>query len=565
MALQAVLAGPVSRARSARRQRWGAALAVTALAGPVALAGLTGLAGPARADTAPLPPTPPTVSSDALPTVQIGQGVVWDQAVVGNTVYAVGEFTTARPAGVAVGGAGQVPRSNILAYNLTTGVLSTTWVPSLNGPGRTVKASADGKRIFVGGSFTAVNGVTRRRVAALDAVTGALVTSWNPNPDSRVSVLDVAGDTVFLGGIFTVVGGQPRSRLAAVSATTGALLPWAPSANAEVMAIAAVPTAGRVVVSGRFTTMNGARWYGMASLDGLTGATQPWAAVSTIRNAGANAAIYSLKTDGVRVYGNGYWFGGAPDGNFEGSFAANPADGTLVAVNGCRGDQYDNVPIGPTLYVVGHTHDRSMINGMPQTTPTSYQQAVALTVGQAVSGLRNRGGTFNGWPAPELLTWRPTWTPGTYTGLGQSAWTVEGDSRYLVLGGEFLKVNGTPQQGLARFAVPALAPNKDGPRGAATDLAPSLSARLLGTVRVSWTASWDRDNRTLGYQVLRGDQAATATVVASGNVDSEWWRRPALSIDDTTAPRGTVQTYRVRVKDPWGNTLTSTPVSVRVL
>ena len=51
----------------------------------------------ARADTAPpVPTTPATVSADSLPTVQI-DGIVWSQAVVGNTVYAGGSFANARP------------------------------------------------------------------------------------------------------------------------------------------------------------------------------------------------------------------------------------------------------------------------------------------------------------------------------------------------------------------------------------------------------------------------------------------------------------------------------------
>jgi hypothetical protein len=544
------------------RRRWGAGVtSVALLTAGVVPALLAGTATPAAADTAPQPPvTVPTVSSDALPTVQIGQGVVWDQTVVGNTVFAVGEFTTARPAGVAVGGAGEVPRSNILAYNLTTGVLSTTWVPSLNGPGRTVKASTDGRTIFVGGSFTAVNGVTRNRVAALDAATGALLTGWNPNPDARVSVLDVAGGTVYLGGIFTVVSGQPRSRLAAVSATTGALLPWAPSADAEVMAIAAVPDGSRVVVGGRFANINGTGWYGMASLDPATGATLPWAAVNTIRNAGTASAIYSLKSDGTKVYGTGYTFGAG--GNFEGSFAANPADGSIVFVTGCRGDEYDSAPIGPVLYYVGHMHDCGTINGHPQTNPWTFQHAIAETTTPASSGLLNEGGNFNGWPAPEVLTWRPTWTTGTYTGQTQAPWTIEGNSQYVVVGGEFPTVNGIAQQGLVRFAVRSIAPNKDGIRGAAADLTPTLLPVAPGRVRVAWTSSWDRDNRTLTYQVLRGDPVASATVVATVTADSEWWRRPQLAIEDATAPPGTVQTYRIRAKDPLGNQLTGAAATV---
>src|SRR4051812_7414353 len=57
----------------------------------------------ASADTAPVDPAlPTTVSSAVLPTVQIN-GVVWAQVIVGNTVYATGEFTSARPAGSALG------------------------------------------------------------------------------------------------------------------------------------------------------------------------------------------------------------------------------------------------------------------------------------------------------------------------------------------------------------------------------------------------------------------------------------------------------------------------------
>ncbi|RIJ59658.1 PKD domain-containing protein, partial [Clavibacter lycopersici] len=77
---------------------------------------------PAVADTVPVEPTTPTtVSADALPTVQIN-GVVWTQKVVGNVVYVGGNFSTAQPAGSAPG-ANTVPRSNILAYDIRTGVL----------------------------------------------------------------------------------------------------------------------------------------------------------------------------------------------------------------------------------------------------------------------------------------------------------------------------------------------------------------------------------------------------------------------------------------------------------
>ena len=79
---------------------------------------------------------PAHVTADALPTVQI-DGVVWDQEIVGNTVYVVGDFDKARPAG-APPGSNQTPRSNVLAYNLTTGALIPGFVANPNSQVKTV-------------------------------------------------------------------------------------------------------------------------------------------------------------------------------------------------------------------------------------------------------------------------------------------------------------------------------------------------------------------------------------------------------------------------------------------
>src|SRR5690349_9824134 len=69
-------------------RRSGRRMLVSVAAAALLVPLLAAVSGPASADTAPLPPvTTPTVSADSLPTAQIGQGVVWDQEIVGNTVY----------------------------------------------------------------------------------------------------------------------------------------------------------------------------------------------------------------------------------------------------------------------------------------------------------------------------------------------------------------------------------------------------------------------------------------------------------------------------------------------
>ena len=359
----------------ARRGARALAAATSAVLGAALLTLLPTAA--ARADTAPVAPvTTPTVSADVLPTVQVN-GVVWSQVTVGNTVYATGSFTSARPAGAAAG-TNETPRSNILAFDIRTGALISSWAPSLNAQGLGIAAASDGKSVFVVGDFTTVNGTTRRRAAQIDATTGALVTTFNPNPDSQARAVAVGsdpvnGDTVYIGGSFSTAGGQPRSHLAAVSASTGALTPWAPVADQNVYAIVAPAGSSRVVVGGRFTTLNGTAARGSGAVDATSGATLLFPANQIAYDFGPDAAIYSLSTDGTNVYATGYNYlvkgNPASGGNFESVFAASVATGDLVWISGCRGDTYSSAVVAGVVYSVSHAHDCSSIGGHPQTTP----------------------------------------------------------------------------------------------------------------------------------------------------------------------------------------------------
>jgi hypothetical protein len=178
---------------------------------------------------------PATVSADPLPTVQI-DGVAWAQVVVGTTVYVAGSFTTARPAG-ALAGVNTTPRSNLLAYDITTGNLITTWAPTVNAQALTIAASPDGSTIYVGGSFTQANGAVRSRLAAFSATTGALVANLKPGVQTTVRAIKVTASTIYYGGDFTTVDGVARGYVAANSVATGALLPFNPNADAAVQAL----------------------------------------------------------------------------------------------------------------------------------------------------------------------------------------------------------------------------------------------------------------------------------------------------------------------------------------
>lgn len=309
-------------------------MAVTRLKRIVAALGLMALAWPAAsapAQAAAPDPAPPTVTADALPTWQIN-GVVWSQAIVGDTVYVAGSFTRARPPGVAAGGAGEVVANNAFAYRLSTGNRVTSFAPSFNAQALVVRAAPDGSRVYFGGDFTTVNGVARGHIAAFDTATNALVTSFAPNIGGQVRGLGVTATTVYAGGNFSSVNGVARTRLAAFAVGNGALLPWSPAAEGGyVWAMTMSPDQSKVIPGGSFTTISGQPAYGMGAVDAATGAMLPWAAQERIRTAGANGAITTLKADGSQVYGGGYAFG--TGARFEGTFGLNPSDGSINWVN----------------------------------------------------------------------------------------------------------------------------------------------------------------------------------------------------------------------------------------
>jgi PKD repeat protein len=512
---------------------------------------LAALPSSAGADTVPPDAgTPPTVSADALPTVQV-DGVVWTQAVVGNTVYAGGTFTTARPAGSAPG-TNTVTRNNLLAYDIRTGALLSSFVPNLNGQVLAIAPSPDGSRIYVAGEFTQANGVNRYRIAAYSTSTGALVTTWAPALDFRARALAVTTTAVYVGGAFSTANGVARTRLAAFNPTNGALLSWAPAADAQVMAMTLTPDGSKIVVGGQFAKLNGADAYGMGALDATTGAVKPWAANAVLRNAGTNAAINSLETDGTNIYGSGYVFGAG--GNIEGGFALNPADGSIVWVEDCHGDQYSGVPVGGVYYSVGHAHFCDNVpGGFPQTDPWTFHRALAFTtkaIGTLAHNTMRGYADFGGRPAPSPLDWYPDLAAGTFTGQDQAAWSLAANQDYLVVGGEFPSVNGVAQQGLVRFAVRSIAPNKVGAAVKGSAFVPTLTTPAGGTVRISWPANWDQDNEALTYALIRDGSTVWTT-----SARSTFYQRPRLGYTDTGLTPGTTFRYRIQVTDPLGNSV----------
>ena len=519
----------------------------------------------------------PVYTAAPLPTVQI-DGVAWGQLVVGDVVYVVGSFNSARPAG-APAGQQEVPRSNILAYDLTTGELIEDFAPTLNGAGRSLALSEDGKTLYVAGEFDRVNDEWHSRLAAFDISQGhgTLISSFQPVFSTTVKDIAVAGDTLYVGGYFTKVNKQQRTRLAALKASTGELLDWTASAegpNAQVYAIEVSPDHSKVVIGGSFSSVNGSSrpGYGMALLDASTGEVLPMPVNDTVRTAGEKAAIFDIAVDDAGFYATAYSAVGRLDeANLEGSFKAD-WNGNLIWLEPCHGDTYGIAPTKEIVYTVGHAHSCETIYGFPNMPEVRkdgshplYVRAMAFTNSPDIT-IRQQGvadgyqdWSTSGLKSPTIIGWYPDLEAGKVTKMSQAAYKVDVTDKYVLMVGEFIEADGKVQQGIVRYPRRAGQPTLP-PEGKAENLAARAEVTTSGSVKVSFTATWDRDDPTLTYSLYRDNET---TPVATEKISDTRWALNDHSLEDTTCSAGE-HTYRLVVSDPSGNTITAQMPSVTV-
>jgi hypothetical protein len=236
--------------------------------------------------------TPPAVGVSPAAAAPTFNGTVYAVAYRGDTVYVGGAFTKASWAGRTY------PRQRLAAFDSRTGKL-LKWAPEADGTVRALASTDTGVfaagdfhrmsgarrdaiaelsgvsgtvtpfshridgtpyalatghgRLYLGGSFTAVDGHEHRNVAAFDLARDRLDKGWRAGADDRVHTIAAYGPQVFLGGAFHKVNDVSSTlRLAAVDATTGELdRRFRPKVTAEVNAIAVDVGGVHVATGGR--------------------------------------------------------------------------------------------------------------------------------------------------------------------------------------------------------------------------------------------------------------------------------------------------------------------------
>jgi hypothetical protein len=441
---------------------------------------------------------------------------VWALAAGGGRVYAGGRFTAVR----APGSTTNVGRTYLASFTASTGAV-TSFRVTLNGRVRALALSADNTTLYIGGDFTTVNGVARSRLAAVATSNGALRTGFRADTNARVTALHRHGTTLYVGGEYTTVGGRAKARLAAVSATTGAVQTGFTAAlDARPSTLVVDTSLNRLLVGGSFTTVNGQPSPAIASVDATTGAVQPFAA------AGVGACTYEVRSIVVDQAADVAYVTSLADapGCFEGVYKAHVASGEIEWLNECAGAGQSLALVRGSLYWASHTHDCGRMPG--GFTGARFPDEFSW---YRLNALDPQTGRFG--------HWQPNTNAAGVTVVGPQVMATDGTQ--LFVGGDFTTVNGSRQQGLARFAP------KGTDAAPATPQAPVAASTKAGTTTVTVRGTWDRDSGVLRYEVQRS-VGTTTTTLGSATAESWAWSIPTLRLTDTATPAGSSVRYRVR-------------------
>jgi len=362
-----------------------------------------------------------------------------------------------------------------------------------------VLVQPDGK-VLVTGDFTRVNGLTRNRIARLEA-DGSVDTTFDPGAglDSWGHCLALQPDgKIIVGGIFANVGGVAKRGIARLN-TDGTLdLTFAGSGVNDVVYSVAVDAEGRVLVGGYFSVIHSTSRNNLARLLPTGFIDQSFSAI------GPNGSVESIvhQPDSLILIGGGFSQIGAqtrrclarlfPNGTLDLSLnIANPNQGVI---NSLALTPEGKILAGGTFNSVGGTEQQNFAQFLPNgNVDPDYMigtaaNNVVLAVARNNEGAVYIAGTFT-----------------AYDGIGRN---------------RFARINGdisTSMEGVPQPVAPRLAawPNPardvlhlDAPiSGTLHDASGRVVRSILRTSRI------DLNGLPSGVYSLRGDQGAALRVV----------------------------------------------------
>ncbi|WP_432479231.1 hypothetical protein [Nocardioides sp. GXQ0305] len=270
-------------------------------------------------------------STDSTPRVN---GPVYAIAQVGDLTIIGGQFTT-------VGGK---PRLNAAAIR-ADGTLDPNFVPDPDGIVRAVAGSPDGSTVYLGGRFDSAGGAARANIAAVSATSGAVLPDWQADTTGGspgIHALAQAGDRLYVGGSFSGIDGTVRASMVALDTAGNVVSGFRSRANGLVRAIRVSPDTTKVYAGGAFSKLGGAdRPYGIGEILATNGDATGFSPST----GGALAITLGLSPDGSRLYFS------TPDNML---YAYDVASNAPAWSRKSAGDVQAIAPSATELYVGGH-------------------------------------------------------------------------------------------------------------------------------------------------------------------------------------------------------------------
>lgn len=151
-------------------------------------------------------------------------GTVYSIAKVGNTIVVGGQFTQVQNYNTSL----TLTRNNLLAFDATTGKLSTTFAPDPVDTVYKVLPAADGTSVYVAGGFGSAAGMPMPgRLFKVDVATGSVDPNFTaPTISGDIRDLELVGNHLFVAGKFTHINGVVQQALGTVFADTGKRDPY---------------------------------------------------------------------------------------------------------------------------------------------------------------------------------------------------------------------------------------------------------------------------------------------------------------------------------------------------
>ncbi|MQA96357.1 MAG: hypothetical protein GEV11_17550 [Streptosporangiales bacterium] len=301
-------------------------------------------------------------------TPHVLDGTVRAIAVVGDKAVVGGDFSQVR---AATGGPVHNV-DNVFAYDLSTGAIDPAFTPHVDGPVHAI-APGPSETVYLGGFFRHVNGGDNRGITRVYLASGKRAGAFMKTrvDDAGVRTVEYRGGHLYVGGSFSGVNGTARTGLARLDPSTGAVdAGFAPrlseprSGRLAVIDLAVSPDGRRLVFDGNFREVNGYARPQIAMLSTASGRPTSW---STEMYRPHCRSAYDTYMRGIDFAPDGSYFvvttTGGPRGDDKDTLCNTAARWTTTATGPGQRPGWVNHTGGDALYAVAATGSAIYVGG----------------------------------------------------------------------------------------------------------------------------------------------------------------------------------------------------------